>query len=41
MKNYKTILTEKQQNYQHYDQVQLTNMNILHVSKYWHLIKVE
>ena len=27
MKNYNTILTEKQQKYQHYCQAKLTNMN--------------
>ena len=27
--------------YQHYFQVKLINMNILHVKKYCHLIKVE
>ena len=27
MKNYNTVLTEKQQKYQHYCQVKLTNMN--------------
>ena len=41
MKNYNTILTEKQQKYQHYHQVKLINMNILQVKKYYHLIKVE
>ena len=29
MKNYNTILTEKQQKYQDYNQVKLINMNIL------------
>ena len=29
MKNYNMILTEKQQNYQHYHYVKLINMNIL------------
>ena len=33
MKNYNTILTEKQQKYQHYHQVKLTNMNYLPVNK--------
>ena len=31
MKNYNTILTEKQQKYQHYRQVKLINMNFLQV----------
>ena len=33
MKNYNTILTEKQQKYQHYHQVKLTNMNYLQVNR--------
>ena len=41
VKKYNTILTEKQQKYQHYGQVKLINMNILQVKKYCHLIKVE
>ena len=36
-----TILTEKQQNYQHHHQVKLININILQVKRYYHLIKVE
>ena len=40
-KNYNTILTEKKQKYQHYDQVKLINMNFLLVEKYYLLIKVE
>ena len=40
-KNYNMILTEKQQKYQHYDLEKLTNMNILQVKKFYHLIKVE
>ena len=39
IKNYNTILTEKQQKYQHYHQVKLINMNILQMKKY--LVKVE
>ena len=39
IKNYNTILTEKQQKYQHYHQVNLINMNILQMKKY--LVKVE
>ena len=35
------MLTEKQQIYQHYHQVQFDNMNILQVKKYYLLIKVE
>ena len=31
MKNYNTTLREKQQKYQHYNQVKLVNMNILQV----------
>ena len=34
MKNYNSILTEKQQKYQHYYQVKLININILQVKKY-------
>ena len=30
-KNYNTVLTEKQQNYQHYCQVKFINVNILQV----------
>ena len=41
MKNYNTILTEKQQKYQHYYQAKLINMNILQAEKYYHLIKEE
>ena len=39
IKNYNTILTEKQQKYQHYHQVKLINMNILQMKKY--MVKVE
>ena len=39
--NYNTILTEKQQKYQHYHQVKLINMNILQAQKYCLLIKAE
>ena len=39
--DYNAILTEKQQKYQHYRQVKLSNMNILDVKKYYLLIKVE
>ena len=38
---YNTILTKKQQKYQHYHQVNLINMNILQVKKYHPLVKVE
>ena len=41
MKNYNMILREKQQKYQHYNQVKLVNRIILQVKKYCHLIKVE
>ena len=41
MKNYNTILTEKQQKYQHYNQIKLMNINFLQMNKYYHLIKVE
>ena len=41
MKNYNTILIEKQQKYQHYHPEKLINMNILQAKKYCHLIKVE
>ena len=37
--NCDTILTEKLQNYQFYNQVKLINMNILQVKKYCLLIK--
>ena len=39
--NYNTILTEKQQKYQHYHQIKLINMNILQAQKYYLLIKAE
>ena len=39
IKNYNTILTERQQKYQHYHPEK--NDNILQVKKYSHLIKVE
>ena len=39
MKNCSTILTEKQQSYQHYCQVMLINMNVLQVKKYYNMIK--
>ena len=35
MKNYNTILTEKQQKYQYYRQVKLININILQVKYYY------
>ena len=38
-KIYNTILTEKQQKYQHYHLEKLINMNILQVKKYYLLIK--
>ena len=38
MKNYSTILIEKQPKYQLYHQVKLINMNILLVKVYYHLI---
>ena len=41
LNNYNTILTEKQQKYQHYHQVKLINMNILQAQKYYLLIKAE
>ena len=41
MKNCTTILTEKQQNYKHYHQVKLRNMNILQMKKYYQMIKIE
>ena len=41
MKNYNMILTEKQQKYQHDQQLKLINMNILQAKKYDHLIKIE
>ena len=41
MKNYNSILTEKQQKYKHYHQKKLINMNILQTKKYCHLLKVE
>ena len=39
MKNYNTMLTEKQQKYQNYHLEKLINMNILQVKKYYLLIK--
>ena len=39
MKNCNTILTEKQQKYQHYLLKKLINVNILQVKKYCLLIK--
>ena len=41
MKNYNTVLAEKQQKYEHYHQVKFINMNILQANKSYHLIKVE
>ena len=41
MKNYNTILKEKQQKYQHYHKVKLIKMNILQTKKHYHLIKLE
>ena len=41
IKNYNTILTEKQQKYQHYHQVKVISMDFLQVTKYCHLIKAE
>ena len=41
MKTYNTILTKKQQKYQHYHKVKFINMNILEARIYYHLIKVE
>ena len=41
MKNYNTILTEKQPKYQLYHQTKSVNMNILQEKKYYHLIKNE
>ena len=41
VENYDTILTEKLQKHQHYNQVKLINMNILQVTNYYDLIKVE
>ena len=40
-KNYKKILTEKQQNYRHYSLVNLINIDILQVKIYYILIKVK
>ena len=40
-KNYNTILTEKQQKFQHYYQVKLINMNSFQAKKCYHLVKVE
>ena len=39
MKNCNMILTEKQQKYQHHHLQKLINMNILHVKKYYLLIR--
>ena len=41
MKNYNMILTENQQNNQHYHQVKLINMDILQVKMYYLLIEEE
>ena len=41
MKKCNMIFREKQIKYQLYLQVELINMNILQVKKYYHLIKVE
>ena len=41
MKNYSTILTEKQQKYQYHQQVKLINMNISQAKKYYLQSKVE
>ena len=41
LKNYNTILIEKQQKYRHYYQVKLMDMNILQVKKYYLLIKIK
>ena len=39
MKSYNMILTAKQQKYQDYHLEKLRNMNILHLKKYYLLIK--
>ena len=39
MKNFKTILTDKQQKYQYYHLEKLINMNILEVKEYYLLIE--
>ena len=39
MKKCNKILTEKEQKYHYYHQVQLINMNILQVKKYYLLLK--
>ena len=41
IKNCNTILTEKHKKYEHYHLVELININILQVKKYYDLIKVE
>ena len=41
MENYNMLLIEKQQEYQHYHQVELININFLQENKYYHLIKLE
>ena len=41
MKNYNTILTEKQSKYQPYHQTKSVSINILLVKKYYHLIKTD
>ena len=41
MENYNMILTEKQQKQQHYHPEKLINMNILHVKRYYLLMKKE
>ena len=40
MENCNTKLTEKLQKYQHYHQVELININILQVKKYYLPIKI-
>ena len=41
IKNYNTILTEKQQKYQHYHQVKLINVSILQEKKHYLLIEAK
>ena len=41
MINYNMMLTQKQENYKHYHQVKLINMNTLQLKKSYLLMKVE
>ena len=38
MKKYNLILAEKEQKYEHYNQIKLVNINFLQAKKYCHLL---